>query len=725
MPGKRTLTDALAPQRVAGTSPAPAVQMQAGGSMHEEPSAPTAAGAVEPTAPRPTIGELFRSRKPVAPVDRAQLATPAVQMRSGQAAHAPAAVQAAAACGVATPASQLPHQDDIQRSFRGHDISQIQAHTGSEAAAAVEAMGAKAYAAGDHVVLGNSTDLHTSAHEAAHVVQQRGGVQLKDGVGQAGDVYEQHADAVASAVVAGRSAAELLEQTPRAGYQHGVIQRSPLDPEAQTQRSQLPAQPSVMLYSDMLAAVQAARRQSDHACSEDPRVQAQILALLEPVERRLDELNDHQGRLAQFGAGNIAGQMALDTSEAAIRSWLQRLRLGATVNTDEFVLRFRMGAEVLQFLTGEQRNAPTLREFNHVSRLVGLGAGAAVLAPALIALASEEASLLAFAGRVSAQRVALWAVSNPAAALASSEALLGFGLQIGEEGWQSFWEQLRDPQGRWFIVAQVLTDYVHVRMNVGNHSDPSTTSARRPGPAGADIDVAAARQQIARVRAVLEEVQDAAENTGHAAARSGAQRDSNRHEPLTPATNEGSILEPPGAGARRTSSDKPYLDNPHPHVEQREPDWCGAACGEMSARRLGAEIDQSDLVTNRHFIPKTIVEDVEIASGGFHTDGLAAALSEVVSIPGRRWVGGEIMQDISTPQGLRTHLGGYLSATKASIILRVSSGRHWIVVDAVLPDGNIVIRDPAAKNSSIVTAEQLSSRRPTGSAVFSFEEKKP
>ena len=87
-------------------------------------------------------------------------------------------------------------------------------------------------------------------------------------------------------------------------------------------------------------------------------------------------------------------------------------------------------------------------------------------------------------------------------------------------------------------------------------------------------------------------------------------------------------------------------------------------------------------------------------------------------------MGGEIMQDISTAQGLRTHLAGYLSATKASIILRVSSGRHWIVVDAVLPDGNIVIRDPAAKHSSIVTAEQLNSRRPTGSAVFSFEEKK-
>src|SRR6185503_888478 len=55
-------------------------------------------------------------------------------------------------------------------------------------------------------------DLHTAAHEAAHVVQQRAGVQLKGGVGEAGDPYERHADAVASLVVQGASAESLLDQ---------------------------------------------------------------------------------------------------------------------------------------------------------------------------------------------------------------------------------------------------------------------------------------------------------------------------------------------------------------------------------------------------------------------------------------------------------------------------------------------------------------------------------
>ena len=88
-------------------------------------------------------------------------------------------------------------------------------------------MGAAAYATGDHVVLGRGTGLHTVAHEAAHVAQQRGGVQLKGGVGAAGDAYEQHADAVADAVVAGESAAPLLDQMASSGHAGVAVQRAP------------------------------------------------------------------------------------------------------------------------------------------------------------------------------------------------------------------------------------------------------------------------------------------------------------------------------------------------------------------------------------------------------------------------------------------------------------------------------------------------------------------
>jgi hypothetical protein len=122
------------------------------------------------------------------------------------------AVQAAAARGVATPSAPLPHRATIQQLFGRHDISGVQAHTGADAAASARAMGAEAYATGNHVVLGGGADLHTVAHEAAHVVQQRAGVHLKGGVGEANDAYERHADQVADLVVRGQSAESVLAQ---------------------------------------------------------------------------------------------------------------------------------------------------------------------------------------------------------------------------------------------------------------------------------------------------------------------------------------------------------------------------------------------------------------------------------------------------------------------------------------------------------------------------------
>ncbi len=132
---------------------------------------------------------------------------------------------AIAADGVAGGSSSLPHAQAIQTSFGRHDVSGIEAHVGGRAANAADAMGATAYATGSRVAFKQAPDLHTAAHEAAHVVQQRGGVQLKGGVGESGDVYEQHADAVADRVVRGESAESLLDthagtQSPRPAVQH-------------------------------------------------------------------------------------------------------------------------------------------------------------------------------------------------------------------------------------------------------------------------------------------------------------------------------------------------------------------------------------------------------------------------------------------------------------------------------------------------------------------------
>ncbi len=148
----------------------------------------------------------------------------AVQRRASDSAVAVADPHAIAAAGLTGAGGPLPHLDAIQRSFGAHDVGHVQAHVGGAAATASAALGAEAYATGDHVAFAAAPSLHTAAHEAAHVIQQQVGVQLKGGIGEAGDAYEQHADAVADAVVRGESAEALLGPV-RSGAAPAAVQR--------------------------------------------------------------------------------------------------------------------------------------------------------------------------------------------------------------------------------------------------------------------------------------------------------------------------------------------------------------------------------------------------------------------------------------------------------------------------------------------------------------------
>lgn len=128
-----------------------------------------------------------------------------------------------AARGIAGASAQLPHLEQIQRAFGAYDVRHVRAAVGGDAAAASAGLGARAYAVGDRVAFRREPDLHLAAHEAAHVIQQRAGVSLDTGGPRGGDAAEQHADAVADAVVAGRSVEDMLARAPSG---RGV-QRSP------------------------------------------------------------------------------------------------------------------------------------------------------------------------------------------------------------------------------------------------------------------------------------------------------------------------------------------------------------------------------------------------------------------------------------------------------------------------------------------------------------------
>ena len=115
-----------------------------------------------------------------------------------------------ARAGLRNAGQPYPFLAEIQRSFGEHDISGLEGHTGEAARAANSELGSTAYHKGGHVAFGREPTLADAAHEAAHYVQGVEATQLKGGVGQAGDVYERHADRVSEAVVTGESAEPLL-----------------------------------------------------------------------------------------------------------------------------------------------------------------------------------------------------------------------------------------------------------------------------------------------------------------------------------------------------------------------------------------------------------------------------------------------------------------------------------------------------------------------------------
>ncbi len=119
----------------------------------------------------------------------------------------------------------LPHLRRIQAAFGAHDLGDVRAVIGREGGVAARDMDARAFTIGERVAFGMEPDLRLAAHEAAHVVQQRHGVSVHDGAGDAGDRYEEQADAVADAVAGGRSAEPLLDTLGHGGWATPAIQR--------------------------------------------------------------------------------------------------------------------------------------------------------------------------------------------------------------------------------------------------------------------------------------------------------------------------------------------------------------------------------------------------------------------------------------------------------------------------------------------------------------------
>jgi Domain of unknown function (DUF4157)/APOBEC-like N-terminal domain len=153
-----------------------------------------------------------------APVARARGSAPAPQptvvappaVRLGQV-GSPTGLPDQVARVVASPGPgdplPAPVQVSLERSL-GVPLASVRVHTDARSAAAAEALGARAFAFGPHIFLGateRATDVSLMAHEAAHVVQQRGAPVVHLASTDANDAFEREAQRAATAAVGGES----------------------------------------------------------------------------------------------------------------------------------------------------------------------------------------------------------------------------------------------------------------------------------------------------------------------------------------------------------------------------------------------------------------------------------------------------------------------------------------------------------------------------------------
>lgn len=313
-------------------------------------------------------------------------------MLSGQPVQAKAAeldsvtTQEVAASGVAGPGASLPHLAQIQRSFGGHDVRSIRAHVGGDATTAATAIGAEAYATGDAVAFRSAPSLHLAAHEAAHVVQQRGGVSLKGGVGAAGDAYEQHADAVADAVVAGRSAEPLLSEFAGTGATSTAIQRKGADAaqvgglvdKMTTDTSGLAHELALLEHAetDCLNLLEKWRAGT---LKSGPAI-AKLIEIIRRMYGPVQAFSDARQRMDESGAGSESDQRTLDRWLPRVRDALNTAKRVAMTIEPSPTLQVPLGFDYVHTVENQipddvAAQVPKLRSVVTTLEIVGSGVG--------------------------------------------------------------------------------------------------------------------------------------------------------------------------------------------------------------------------------------------------------------------------------------------------------------------------------------------------------------
>lgn len=175
--------------------------MPAPANLAARPAAPAPRAAPDAkAAPRPAlVAKPARTTAPALPAFARPASVPA--SRPGL---APLATASASGSGAGQPLA--PHvREAIQNSLHV-DLSPVRLHSGPDAERKAQSFSARAFTFGHDIFLGSgerTTDLSLIAHEATHVVQQRGEPTLHAWSDDRGDRFEREADRASAAITRG------------------------------------------------------------------------------------------------------------------------------------------------------------------------------------------------------------------------------------------------------------------------------------------------------------------------------------------------------------------------------------------------------------------------------------------------------------------------------------------------------------------------------------------
>jgi GH24 family phage-related lysozyme (muramidase) len=203
--------------------------------LQRKGACPRCAGNDKGTPPCPTCGDAERLNEEEGMRRRGKVERP-IQRQEAEGSTSgalPKEVEEIARSSAGQPLD--PATASFFESRFGHDFSAVRVHSGQDADAAARSVNALAFTVGDAIVFrqrhydpSSDAGRRLLAHELAHVVQQKGGRAVPEGVSRADDPAEREADQIAEAIVHG---SEAVAVDSAVEIRRGISRQPAPDPE--------------------------------------------------------------------------------------------------------------------------------------------------------------------------------------------------------------------------------------------------------------------------------------------------------------------------------------------------------------------------------------------------------------------------------------------------------------------------------------------------------------